>query len=100
MSVKRGSIVIPKKLASLALCGESETCEVDLRHVYSYVILGVSETQREFIRVKVTLDILDKLSWSEKKLHLTYYATLCNATPPHVLLRAFSCLTAVYCTFL
>ena len=40
MSVKRGSIVIPKKLASLALCGESETCEVDLRHVYSYVILG------------------------------------------------------------
>ena len=59
----------------------------------------ISEAQREF-RVKVTLDILDKLSWSEKKLHLTYYSTLCNATPPHVLLRAFSCLPAMYCTFL
>ena len=44
-----------------------------------------SEAQRKFIRVKVILDILDKLSWLEKKLHLSYYATLCNATPPHVL---------------
>ena len=59
-----------------------------------------SEAQREFIRVKVILDILDKLSWLEKKVHLSYYATLCNATPPHVLLRAFSCLPAIYRTFL
>ena len=59
-----------------------------------------SEAQGEFIRVKVILDILDKLSWLEKKLYLSYYATLCNATPPHLLLRAFSCLPAIYRTFL
>ena len=59
-----------------------------------------SEAQREFIRVKVILDILDKLSWLEKKLHLSYYSTLCNATPQDLLLRAFSCLPAIYRTFL
>ena len=41
-----------------------------------------SEAQREFIRMKVILDILDKLSWLEKKLPLSRlrYTLKCHTT--------------------